>query len=564
MSIDQLQSNTVIHIPGLGAVRGKRDEQVPVVRFLDIPFATASKRWRPGTPVEGWKGIRDATKQGFSPPQGYRNPPLGVLLTGLEDHQYEDWFNEKDCLNLNIYAPDESVLGSIGEPLPVMVWIYGGAYRLGGTHTPLYDATNFVAASIERKKPVIVVAPNYRTNFFGFMASRELKEDINNDPTLTGEQRAVGNWGLQDQKQAFLWVRDHISAFKGNNRDITAFGESAGAVSIAYHMMIPAHHGLFEKAILQSGGLLTLPTQDIENQAQASFDRLCSHMGIPKETPSREKMELLRAVPAKSIADYVQSNWSVTFGPTIDEVLIDGRVQAWIEDSSRLDPGVKRVLIGMNRDEGTMFAPPAGQLGCQWSDIRARYGAASELDLLDRLYDQPGDGDPNALAHANTRIMTDMLFHAPILSFASMLCKVDRIDTSVYFFDCHVNRLEKFQPGLGASHALDMLYLFDSLPCRNLLSEDETKLGKELRNIWFELATSKTPSPDILPVVRRLWEDGQGAADTSVIIFRRDFTVGRIHVNWITKETFDYWMRFYDYQAERMDRGDYSQGFSRS
>lgn len=419
-----------------------------------------------------------------------------------------------------------------------------------------------MAASIERKKPLIVVVPNYRTNFFGFMASRELKEDIDSDPTLTGEQKAVGNWGLQDQKLAFLWVRDHIAAFKGNNRDITAFGESAGSVSIAYHMMIPAHHGLFDKAILQSGGLLTVPTQDIENQSQAHFDNLCSHLGIPRKTPSKEKMELLRAVPEKEIADYVQTTWTVTFGPTIDGVLIDRRAHAWMEDSSRLDPGLQRVLIGMNRDEGTMFAPASGQLGCQWSDIRARYGTAGELELLDKLYGQPSEDDPQALAQANVRIMSDILFHVPILSFISMLCKVDRIDTSVYLFDCQVDRLEKMQPGLGASHALDMLYLFDSSPSRNVLSEDEASLGKELRNVWFEMAASKAPSPHILPVVRRLWEDDQGTAEKNVIIFQRDLTVGRTNVDWISKETFDYWKRFFDHQAQLMNQGDYSQGFT--
>lgn len=64
ISIDQEQLNPVIHILGLGAIRGQRDEQVPVVRFLNVPFATVSKRWRPGIPVKEWEGIRDATKPG--------------------------------------------------------------------------------------------------------------------------------------------------------------------------------------------------------------------------------------------------------------------------------------------------------------------------------------------------------------------------------------------------------------------------------------------------------------------------------------------------------------------
>ncbi|KAF9125461.1 hypothetical protein BG015_004894 [Linnemannia schmuckeri] len=136
--------------------------------------------------------------------------------------------------------------------------------------------------------------------------------------------------------------------------------------------------------------------------------------------------------------------------------------------------------------------------------------------------------------------MSDTLFHVPILSFISMLCKVDRIDTSVYLFDCQVDRLEKIQPGLGASHALDMLYLFDSPPSRNVLSENEGSFGKELRNVWFEMVASKSPSSDISPVVHRLWEDDQGTIEKNIIIFQRDLTVGRTSVDWISKETFDY------------------------
>ncbi|KAF9972073.1 hypothetical protein BGZ73_004876 [Actinomortierella ambigua] len=549
--------NPVILIPGLGDVRGELDNRVPVVRFLNVPFATMKKRWNPASPAEPWEGVRDATKTGFSPPQPVASPPLFAMLAGVENPgTYEERFSEKECLNLNIYMPDKSVLDS-DEALPVMVWVYGGAFRVGGNGLPIYDCTNLVAQSIERKKPVVVVVLNYRVNYFGFLASKELKEEIDNDPSLTGEQKAVGNWGLQDQKLGFLWVRDHIAAFHGNKDDITAFGESAGSVSIAYHMMIRSHHGLFHRAILQSGGLLTLPTHDIENQRQKAFDALCDHVGIPKDAPGREKLDRLRAVPEKTIAEFVDTDLSTVFSPTVDGVLIDSQVHNWFLDASRLDPGVKKVLIGANRDEGTLFGFAFNlKDGGDWTRMRNRFCSPDNLDAFDKIYGRPADGDKGEFMQSVIRILTDTIFQAPISTFASMAVQAPHMDASIYLFDCEVSMCEQMCPGLGAAHGFDLLYLFDSPPCRKLLNEQEAAFAKEVRNVWLEFAT--TGSKAVVPVVRQMWS----ADEKNVIHLQRDFKVGRSNVDWLTKETFDYWARFFDYQLKRMNLGDFdSHGF---
>ncbi|KAG0264068.1 hypothetical protein DFQ27_001425 [Actinomortierella ambigua] len=452
--------------------------------------------------------------------------------------------------------PDKSVLDS-DEPLPVMVWVYGGAFRVGGNGIPLYDGTNLVAHSIKRKKPVIVVVLNYRLNYFGFLASKELKEEIDNDPSLTGEQKAVGNWGLQDQKMAFLWVHDHIAAFHGNKNDITAFGESAGAISIAYHMMMPAHHGLFHRAIIQSGGVLTLPTQNIEHQCQKAFDALCTQLGIPKETPAAEKLARLRATPEKAISDVVDSDLTTMFSATVDGVLIDGAAQSWFSDASRLDPGVKKVLVGVNKDEGTLFSYSFNLKGDNWEVMRSRFGPDHEMDNFEKIYVRPAKGDSEAFVQVNTQILGDLLFHAPILTFASMVVEAPHVDASLYLFDCEVGTFEEKFRGIGAAHGFDLLYMFDSPPCRMLLSEQEAVMSKEVQNVWLEFATSS--AKDIVPVVRQLWP---ASGEKNVIHFRRDLTVGRSDVHWIAKEKYDYWVRFFDYQLKRMAQGDFdSHGF---
>ncbi|KAG0235963.1 hypothetical protein BGW42_004418 [Actinomortierella wolfii] len=555
MTSQTRETHPVVHIPGLGALRGELDEKVPVVRFLGVPFATVNKRWNPATPVQPWEGIREATKIGPAPPQSPKWHPLWAKISGDVERPYEEVFDEKNCLNINIFVPHESALES-NDPLPVMVWIYGGSFRMGGNLSPLYDATNLVARSIERKKPVIVVCLNYRLNFFGFLASKELKEDIDNDPALKGEQKAIGNWGLQDQKLAFLWVRDHIAAFRGNPKDVTAFGESVGAESIGYHMMMAPHHGLFQKAIIQSGAPLDLPEEDIEHQSQKYFDDLASHFGIPKETPAKEKVARLRAVPEKDIAEFVTVYPAGCFRPTIDGVLIHGYVQDWYKDASRLDPGVKKVLIGMNRDEGTICAYLGVNTPELWPKFRARFGPEDELSsVFDAVYGKPGLGETQKVVTSNARVITDIVIAVPMLAFTSTLLKAQpQIDISMYFFDSTIAQLDKEHPELGACHFLEMVYYFDSPQSRKLLNDKEAAFAKEVQKVWLEFAT--TASPTDIPLIKELpWSDQGG--HKNVIYFQRDLKVGRTDINWISRETFEYWKRFYDYQLNRVAEGDY-------
>ena len=66
-----------------------------------------------------------------------------------------------------------------------------------------------------------------------------------------------GNQGLWDQREALLWVKKNIKEFGGNPKQVTLLGESAGAMSVGFHLTSPFSQGLFHRAILQSGSSLT-------------------------------------------------------------------------------------------------------------------------------------------------------------------------------------------------------------------------------------------------------------------------------------------------------------------
>lgn len=157
----------------------------------------------------------------------------------------------EDCLTLNVVAPDTRY----ERPLPVMVFIHGGAYFLGSSATPVYDG-----ASLARKGCVFV-SVNYRLGALGAVDLSSLSTDA---------FRIDDNLYLRDLVMALRWVRDNIASFGGNPDAVTIFGESAGAHAVATLLAVPAAKGLFAQAISESpaGGLASSREQSEEYAAR--------------------------------------------------------------------------------------------------------------------------------------------------------------------------------------------------------------------------------------------------------------------------------------------------------
>ncbi|KAK8124319.1 uncharacterized protein PG998_000078 [Apiospora kogelbergensis] len=199
--------------------------------FLGMPFAqppVGPLRWRwPQSINASFEGTRNATEYGHSCMQYGSNFDLS-----------------EDCLTINVVRPTAAEVSASKEPLPVLIWIYGGGLSLGSTADPQYNLSGIVRASQDMGRPVVGVSMNYRLGMWGFLQT----------PQLLAE--GSSNAGLLDQRLALRWVQDNIARFGGDPRRVTVWGESAGAQSIAYQMF--AHggrdDGLFRSAILESGG----------------------------------------------------------------------------------------------------------------------------------------------------------------------------------------------------------------------------------------------------------------------------------------------------------------------
>jgi para-nitrobenzyl esterase len=201
-----------------GVLAGTQDNGIEV--FKGVPYAAppvGPLRGALPQPAAAWSGDREANEFGFSCLQ--RSPPHNVPA-GTRAAQLSE-----DCLTLNIWAPQGS------RKAPVMVWIHGGGNEAGSSADIYYDGTAFAHDGI------VLVSLNYRLGASGFQAHN-------------GE----ANFGLWDQVAALKWVRDNIAAFGGDSGNVTLFGESAGGQdTLALLTAVPAR-GLFQKAIVESGG----------------------------------------------------------------------------------------------------------------------------------------------------------------------------------------------------------------------------------------------------------------------------------------------------------------------
>ncbi|MET0755696.1 MAG: carboxylesterase family protein, partial [Pseudoxanthomonas sp.] len=215
---------------------GKLDGKVEgsLLVFKGIPYAAPpveDLRWKQPAPVAKWSSVKDARNFGAACVQ----PSAGESNIYARDIGA----TSEDCLTLNVWAPAK------GKKTPVFVWIHGGSLRTGSGSGAMYDGAKMAAQGLA------VVSINYRLGVLGYLAHPELSYE--------SSQGISGNYGLYDQIAALQWVKDNIAAFGGDADNVTIAGESAGALSVMYLMAAKPARGLFHKAIVQSGYMISTP-----------------------------------------------------------------------------------------------------------------------------------------------------------------------------------------------------------------------------------------------------------------------------------------------------------------
>ncbi|KAF8154264.1 sterol esterase [Crassisporium funariophilum] len=327
-----------------GSFRGQSTGNL--TEFLGIPYASPPVgKLRFAAPVApvAFEGVRPATSFGAACPQQSLVAPQvpGLDLSGL--FSAVPAVTSEDCLSINVVKPADI---KRGEKLPVVFWIYGGAFAVGGTST--FSGNTLVERSIALGVPVIYVSANYRLNAFGFLGGKEVKA------------AGIGNAGLRDQRFALLWVQDHIASFGGDPAKVTIWGESAGAISVGLHMVLDEGNpgGLFHGAFMESGSPSVLP--DITEQ-QKYFDQL---VGGTNCSSAADALTCLRDAPFDKLMAAMNEIPSFLSFQTLDLAwvpMVDGDLIVRDPLASLLSHRFAKVIpfvTGDCEDEGTLFALP--------------------------------------------------------------------------------------------------------------------------------------------------------------------------------------------------------------
>ena len=409
-----------------GLVAGVPGKVAGVTAFRGIPFGAppvADLRWKPPHPAAGWVGVRPGLN--FGPPCMQPHQPDRVPQNVAVDLPDSPPMSE-DCLYLNVWTPALSA----DETLPVMVWIYGGAYYEGAGSSP-HNQGDYLA-----QNGVVVVTFNYRLGPLGFLAYPEL--------TAESPHGASGNYALADTIAALQWVQDNIRGFGGDPANVTIFGESAGSAMASALVGSPAAAGLFHRAISESGtwmGLTIAPMRPLAAAEQQTVDAI-AELGLPD-------LAALRAMPAEEASARLPRQG----------MIIDG----WIipEDLSRTFAEGRQnpvdVIAGSNRDEGSFsagFGPP--MTAARWRESAVqRWGDLAELGL--QAY--PADDDETAVAHAAAAFTDNMAWSMRL--YAQRQRELGR-NAYVYQF-VHVPPYPEGARDLGVCHACEIPYVFKTL-----------------------------------------------------------------------------------------------------
>lgn len=450
--------------------------------------------------VTVFKGVPFAVAERFGPPRvlplvefptpGGKFGPAAAQLPDRLDYIWGERLapGSENCLSLNVWTPDPA------GKLPVLVWVHGGAFVIGGSRLAWYDATEFA-----REENVVVVSINYRLGAFGFLDVSE----------LGGPQFAdSGNSGLLDQIAALEWVKANIARFGGDPEAVTLAGQSAGGISVCCLMASGRAKGLFRRAITMSGPPSLVRSAAFSRVITERFLRVTGAKTLA-ELLAMGLTDVLRAQRQTLLeADFVGE---MAFGPAVGGNLLPEPPLHAIRGGSA---GGVALLCGGTEDELRLWqlynpmlplVPFAAlgswfrQLGLSASTVRKAYKSA-----------RPNLGERGAGMAA----VGDALFLMPQVRLAET--QAEHAPTFTYL----VRWKSPVGGGkLGSVHAGDLPLVFGTLTApgaEHLIGnpDDVRGLSAAVRRWWGAFVRTGTPAADGLPA----WPTYDSTARSTMVL----------------------------------------------
>jgi para-nitrobenzyl esterase len=378
---------------------------------------------------------------------------------------------------MNVFTP-----GCDDRRRPVLVFIHGGAFLIGTGGGVMYRGEALA------RRGVVVVTFNYRLGALGFLAHPDL---------AVTPGAPFANWGVLDQLAALAFVQEHIASFGGDPRNVTLFGESAGAMSTADLLAVPRATGLFRRAVIESGATAVLSIRRAAHNAER-FAKALGLRGVDRTVLSQVPVAEVLAAQATLLGD-LGVGASMPFQPIVDGLLIPEHPDAVLAAGGG---SVDALMVGTNRDEFRLFTIGQRQLDDASDQALAPYVSA----YLPRTHDEDAvalirkyrsiaaaRGESPNQRQLFESIAGDAVFWAPAMRLAS--ASASQRPTFVYRFDW----TSPFMGGaLGACHGLELPFVFGTItnPFVALFAGDgapASDLCEMIQSAWVSFATNGHP-----------------------------------------------------------------------
>jgi para-nitrobenzyl esterase len=463
----------------IGGRSGVRENGV--LSFHGIPYARppiGKFRFRSPRPIESLEPSPiSVDRNSVAAPIQWLNPAAGWIYDPPH-------LMDEGCLTLNVWTPRTDA------KLPVLVWLNGGAWRAGHGNVAVTNGRALALAG-----QVVVVTVTSRQGALGWLGHPDL---------VDSETGAFANWSIQDQVEAFRWIKRNIAIFGGDPDNVTAIGQSAGGQTIAVMAQFHSAERLFNKAILQSSAMFGAPRFMDQAQAFGYCERLASRLGCTvsglKEIPALAlQLEELRLSNDPDAQRHLGGHRYLPF--------VDGRIiPGWPFERPI---GDIPILIGTNRNETNFFfnlKGPGGKILME--DIPSDEKLVERVHAFSSSY-YPFDDRPSASAVVDhfrkcaqgnisakalwLDITTDVNMRGYAYRAAAMQAGAG---APAYLYEFAEPLVP---PGEGSPHCSEMPFVFGTFSdphFQGKVGNDERarKLSDSMMNAWSSFARGGVPA----------------------------------------------------------------------
>jgi para-nitrobenzyl esterase len=379
----------------------------------------------------------------------------------------------EDCLSLNIWTP-----ATDNKKRPVMFWIHGGAFMIGGGTDPMYDGS-----ALALRGDIVVVTINYRLGSFGFLYSKGIPPNV----------------GSQDQLMALKWVNENIGSFGGDSANITIFGESAGGYSVVALCTMSKAKGLFRRVIAQSAPYidtnvsnkiskkilrnLRIKEGDIDSMREVPPEKIIDAQNQVVASLPMDVMALRPLIigdtfpkhPLKAFLNGECANIDFMIGTNLDEIKLFTAMEPL---KSMIENDAEKLLVGF-----------LGTLGIE----------TNKSEEIIKTYKEAREGKYSTESfEVSTAVITDLAFRIPTIRLLEAQ-KPHQTNTYNYIFTWPSPGLDGI---LGACHSLEIPFVFGTLNSPTLeafVKGAPKELSEKMMDAWISFAKTGNPNHGNIP-----------------------------------------------------------------